>query len=155
VVLTIQIAVSMILLTMGTSRSMASCPKSPDGVGRAESVRYMDDSVGGGRWAVVTDCRNPGSPARLLELPHSDSAARTLQGHPNHPTSVVFNGTHVLLWRQASFTRVTLDAIALQNGAVGDTISLRLASGGAVLKGIVRNAGNVELQLSGKLERLQ
>jgi Chaperone for flagella basal body P-ring formation len=145
--------------------AMVTCasPVPQSGKEQSDATRYLDDVASGGRWAIIPDCLHPEWPAKLVELslvnpiasPSAGLASKlTQQEHHAAPRVVVRSGSHVVLWRDSSNTRVSLDAIALENGAMNSVVSFRLARGGAVLTGLVRGTGSAELQPSGRTERL-
>jgi hypothetical protein len=57
----------------------------------------------------------------------------------------VREGDRVRLWRRNSVARIDLAGVALGGGAAGAAVRVRVAPGGAVLRGTVRGPGSVEL----------
>ncbi len=58
---------------------------------------------------------------------------------------VVQAGSRVRLWRRDGIVQIDLAGMALASGGPGAAIPVRLATGGKVLRGTVREAGSVEL----------
>jgi len=58
-------------------------------------------------------------------------------------------GSPVRLWLSSPVARIALAGMALENGASGATIRVRVMPGGKVLDGTVRAADSVELVASG------
>jgi len=54
-------------------------------------------------------------------------------------------GARVHLWKQDSRVRIELAGVALESGAIGRPVRVRMPAAGQVLRGIVRGPGSVEL----------
>jgi hypothetical protein len=61
----------------------------------------------------------------------------------------VESGSRVRVWRWDGVAAIDLAGIALESGAAGARVRVRVSPGGAVLRGTVRAAGSVELEAPG------
>jgi hypothetical protein len=108
------------------------------------------------QYLIERDCAHPERPATLAEVPWSDAAAERarVQGHANPPALatlehlpwLVHAGMSVTVVGQIAETGVHLVGMALEQGHAGDSIRVRTGLHGAILRGIVRGPGLVELE---------
>ena len=102
------------------------------------------------QWLIERDSAHPERPARLVEVPWSDAAARvsakSRQGREMSRRPAVRAGMPVTLgWGDAE-ARGRLTGTALEAGCVGQTVWVKAGLHGAVLRARVRGAGQVELE---------
>jgi hypothetical protein len=99
------------------------------------------DPISGLHWQRVLDPKRPAAPPRLT-LMRGSSAASSRPREQRRPVMCVRAGDHVLL-RDAkpSFSRFSLEATALENGACGAHVRARVAVTGALLEMTVLEAG--------------
>lgn len=106
-------------------------------------------------WRIERDCAHPERPPRLVAIPWSEnpptrqhaSASRSARV-PLRP--VVQAGMTVALWWRGREAAGRLTGIALDAGAAGDSIWVKAGLHGAVLRGVVRGPGEVELLNGGE-----
>ena len=111
---------------------------SPMHLGRdAEQV----DPISGLHWQRVLDAKYPAAPPRLRLL-HSSGAKVSQHGEPMRPTICVRAGDHVSL-RSANgrSSMLSLEAMALQNGACGARVRARVVVTGALVEMTVLDSG--------------
>lgn len=108
-------------------------------------------------WVVKRDCAHPEWPPQLVEVPWKQRAAQP-QARPLSPAGhraragagrsriVVRPGMTVTLCWQSREAQGRLSAIALDAGSVGDRIRVKAGLHAAILRGIVRAPGQVELR---------
>jgi hypothetical protein len=115
---------------------------------RRQSV--ISDFTLGRAWTVYASCSHPETPriAVMVEknapLAQSSAAGADSLGTVSKPP-IVRMGSTVRLWLSTPVARIALSGKALENGAVGATIRVRVMPGGKVLEGTVRTADSVEL----------
>jgi len=93
----------------------------------------------------VTDRAAAAAPS----LASSAASYRGVQAGPSLEPPLVRAGSPVRLWLSSPVARIALAGMALENGASGATIRVRVMPGGKVLDGTVRAADSVELVASG------
>lgn len=102
------------------------------------------------QWIVQCDEAHPERPARLKEVPWSESRSDKPTGESTQPSLAIRIGAVVTLASQrADGGEIHLVGTALEPGNIGDTIRVRAGLHGATLLGIVRGAGVVELAPAG------
>lgn len=94
------------------------------------------------QWLIGRDCRYPGHPAHLIEIPWRDPIAP----HTDLPVTVphvplVRPGMKVMVEQQSDHAQVRLIGVALESGSAGQRILVRAGLGGAALHCIVRGPG--------------
>lgn len=127
---------------------------------RSSDTLRIWDRTSGKMWGVITDCRHPERPSRMLPL----DAIRISQGEatPSHEiqsncsnsSAIVVNaGDEIDLWSSDGNSHVQLRGISEQAGSLGQRIRvrclLRQSSGASmtqILFGIVRGPSSVEIQ---------
>ena len=108
------------------------------------------------QWIVERDRAHPERPAKLIEVPWSDAAARsgscsTVTGSSKGASgrsasgAEVRPGMHVILFRQNGDAEIHLAGVALGAGWAGDVVAVRAGWHGAVLRGVIRGPALVEL----------
>jgi hypothetical protein len=118
---------------------------------RQQSV--ISDFTLGREWTVYARCAHPESPrvAIMIEpatgAPAQGAEEAALGSAPAAP--LVRMGNPVRLWLSSPVARIALSGIALENGAAGATIRVRVMPGGKVLNGTVRAPDSVELVAAG------
>lgn len=99
------------------------------------------DPISGLRWQRVLDAKHPAAPPRLTLL---DSAGARVSRHNEtmRPIICVRAGDHVSL-RSANegSSMLSLEAMALQNGACGTRVRARVVVTGALVEMTVLNSG--------------
>ena len=117
-------------------------------------IEVRPDRVLGSVWGVVSDCKHPEWPSRLVALPRDSDASAPGAAVPlaDAATTAVRVGERVRLWRQDAATRIETSGAAEEGGAVGQRIKVRLARAGSddgsakeVVTGVVRGLGSVEI----------
>jgi len=96
------------------------------------------------QWLIERDRAHPERPARLVEVPWKSAAGPLPQANREAPPAVR-TGMKVTLWRLESNSEVRLSGTALGDARVGETVPVRAGLHGAVLRGVVRGPGLVEL----------
>jgi len=97
-------------------------------------------------WRLVRDQEHPERPARLVEIPWSPAATdaspcRTAVPQP----PAVRAGMRVTMIRKGAMAEIRLRGTALGTAHTGETVAVRAGLGHAVLRGVVRGPGLVEL----------
>ncbi len=123
-----------------------------DGYGCRQGYRQSSvirDFALGQEWTVYASCVHPETP-RIAVMAYPPAArdrrvAEEAQADVPHAAPAVRAGDQIRLWLRSPVARVDLSAVALENGAAGATIRVRVEPGGTVLRGAVRSAGSVEL----------
>jgi hypothetical protein len=109
-------------------------------------------------WRVENDPAHPERPARLVEvpwnLPVSTPGTKNPAGEPSRPAAephapMVRAGMRVTVWRRGAEAEIHIAGTALEGGNAGRIIRVRAGLSNAMLRGIVRGPGSVEL-LPGK-----
>jgi hypothetical protein len=104
------------------------------------------------QWVVERDCQHPERPATLVEVPWSVNNPVPVTGNRNAegatplPAPEVRSGMRVTLWRRDAKTDIDLCGIALGTARLGEKVRVKAGLSGAVLEGIVRGPGRVELE---------
>jgi Chaperone for flagella basal body P-ring formation len=104
------------------------------------------------QWVVERDCNHPERPATLVEVPWSVNnnspvpGSRGADGATPLPAPEVRNGMRVTLSRRDTKADIDLYGTALGTARPGEKVRVRAGLGGAVLEGIVRGPGWVELE---------
>jgi hypothetical protein len=107
---------------------------------------YIDDAVLHRRWAVMTDCSHPERPWVLMEVPSERAISMSPKAmSPQHLKPSIAAGAEVQLWSVNPDASVHLLGIALDAGAKGQIIHVRLRHSTTVLEGRVCEAGSAEL----------
>jgi hypothetical protein len=144
---------------------------------RKQGIRA--DYATGLSWAIYSSCIHPEAPWVAVPLHMSYSKTNLLETNRDQHSTVasseitssdtgiilpeiraaapapardpvtVRTGDRVRLWSRSAMAHVELDAVALENGALGTTIRLRTMPGAPVLRGTVRAEGSVELEPPG------
>jgi len=141
-----------------------------DGYGCRQGYRQqsvISDFALGRVWAVYSSCAHPEAPrtAVLIEgtaaaVPDRTAtdriggealapAAHRAEAESRPAPPLVHSGSPVRLWLSSPVARIALAGLALENGAAGATIRVRVMPGGKVLDGTVRAADSVELIAAG------
>jgi Chaperone for flagella basal body P-ring formation len=119
---------------------------------RLQSV--IRDFAMGQEWAVLASCAHPETPwiaiaqhrpAAEWPLPAALAVSDLIRG----AAYTVRSGSRVRLWLRTPVARIDLSGIAMEGGAPGEMIRVRIAPGGKVFRGTVRAAGSVELDAAG------
>jgi len=114
---------------------------------RQQSV--ISDFTLGRAWTVYASCNHPETPRIAIMVdpraaPAPSAVAGDARGALSSPP-LVRMGSKVRLWLSSPVARIALSGTALENGAAGATIRVRVMPGGRVLDGTVRAADSVEL----------
>lgn len=116
----------------------------------ARAARLPDRIVDPGlhrQWLIEQDRAHPERPARLVEVPWNSAAGALPELNANRESPpAVRMGMKVTLWRLEKKSEVRLSGTALEAGRVGQSVRVRAGLHGAVLRGVVRGPGVVELQ---------
>jgi hypothetical protein len=99
------------------------------------------DPISGLRWQQVADPNHPAAPPRLTLV---RGAGTGLSGHRElrRPALCVRAGDHVLVHgKDAGSSTFSLEAMALENGACGDRVRVRVAVTGALAEMSVLGSG--------------
>jgi Chaperone for flagella basal body P-ring formation len=98
------------------------------------------------QWLIERDRAHPERPARLVEVPRNRGADAFPEAcvHGEAPPAVRA-GMKVTLRRHAKQSEVRLSGTALEAARVGEVVRVRAGLHGAVLRGVVRGPGLVEL----------
>jgi hypothetical protein len=123
-----------------------------DGYGCRQGYRQSSvirDVALGQEWTVYSSCVHPETPRIAVMAYPPVAQARRVGGEAEadvpHALPAVRAGDRIRLWLRSPVAQVDLSAIALENGAAGATIRVRVEPGGTVLRGAVRSAESVEL----------
>jgi hypothetical protein len=99
------------------------------------------DPISGLRWQRVADPKHPAAPPRLTLVRGADPALRSHR-ELRRPALCVRAGDHVLVHgKDAGSSTFSLEAIALENGACGDRVRVRVAITGALAEMSVLGSG--------------
>jgi hypothetical protein len=120
-----------------------------DGYRRLGALR---DFALGNAWTVYANCAHPEMPRLAVAdggqsesgWPEPAFPARS-RAAPAAAAPVVAAGAQVRLWKRDGVAAIDLQGAALESGAAGARIRVRVAPGGKVLRGTVRGPGSVEL----------
>lgn len=106
------------------------------------------------RWAVTVDCAHPERPWRTVAVAWQEpEGVHAVASQPILPPALVVKaGSRVEVWRIADNSMVQLHGTAVDSGAEGQVVHVRLFQSMTVLMGKVRGVGSVELTGSGKWE---
>jgi hypothetical protein len=99
------------------------------------------DPISGLRWQQVADPNHPAAPPRLTLVRGANTG---LNGHRElrRPVLCVRAGDHVLVHgKDAGSSTFSLEAMALENGACGDLVRVRVAVTGALAEMNVLGSG--------------
>ena len=115
---------------------------------RPQSV--IRDFALGREWAVFASCAHPEAPWIAIAQYRPDAerplpAALAVSDFVRGAATAVRPGSRVRLWLRTPVARIDLSGIALEGGAPGEVIRVRIAPGGKVFRGTVRAVGSVEL----------
>lgn len=114
------------------------------------SAAEQVDTISGFHWQRVADPKRPAAPPRLRLIHGADTAT----GHrkSQQPAVCVRAGQHVTLrTSNAGFPLFSLEAMALDNGACGARVRVRVTVTGALLEMTVLDSGSGIL--SGEADR--
>ncbi len=81
-------------------------------------------------------------------------AGRTLSGAVLQAPVLVERGRRVRMAVEGSGINITMSGLALESGAVGETVRVRNPASGRVVEGVVVGAGQVRLQLPAGFQKL-
>jgi hypothetical protein len=104
------------------------------------------------QWVVERDCKRPERPATLVEVPWSVdyqisvAGDRSAEGVAPLPVPEVRSGMRVILSRRGAKADIDLCGTALGTARRGEKVRVKAGLSGAVLEGIVRGPGLVELE---------
>ena len=122
---------------------------------RIEHDQVIQDPAIGLSWRVESDPFHPSGPRRLIELPdavpcrqeHIDRIGRTERTGSLNATQrwVVRKGDSLLVSRDTRMVRTRLTAVALDGGAVGDSINVRLRFAAKVVRARIAGFGRALL----------
>jgi hypothetical protein len=104
------------------------------------------------QWVVERDCQHPERPATLMEVPWSTDnlvpagGNRSAVGAAPLPAPEVRSGMRVRLGRTDAKADIDLYGMALETARLGEKVRVKAGLSGAVLEGIVRGPGLVELE---------
>jgi hypothetical protein len=99
------------------------------------------DPISGLHWQRVTDPTHPSAPPRL-RLTRGSGAGLIEHRELRRPTNCVRAGDHVSLRStNAGFSMFSLEATALQNGACGARVRVRVAVTGAMVEMTILDSG--------------
>jgi hypothetical protein len=99
------------------------------------------DPISGLHWQRMADPKHPAAPPRLTLVRGADAAVRGHRELPR-PALCVRAGDHVLLHgKHAGSSTLSLEAMALENGACGDRVRVRVAITGALAEMSVLGSG--------------
>ncbi|HVJ07580.1 MAG TPA: flagella basal body P-ring formation protein FlgA [Acidisarcina sp.] len=140
------------LLVVAPRSSQAACQPAA-GMQRGDSsvVRSIEDPALGKSWGLLKDCAHPGGPGRLVALaPPTAGAAKAGQGNATVAVAKrepveIHAGETIALVEETSVVHLALQAIALESGAKGTRIKVRLVGGGSVLTAAVLGPGQAGL----------
>ena len=118
------------------------------GVGR-HVVRYVEDPALRNTWAFFMDCDHPEGPGRLVTIDRTTPRVVNLIPVTTTVTNLQPRGIHagetITLVEDTPALHLALQAVALEAGAQGGTIRVRLLKGGAVLLALILGPGRVVL----------
>lgn len=136
-----KIIVSIVVLSFGVSVAGASAMNVAHDAGRA-------DPFSGLHWERVTNPERPAAPPRLVLVCGADAAGHT-DKRMQRPIICVRAGDRVLLrGASAGSSTLSLEAMALENGACGERVRARVVVTGAVIDMRIVDSGTAVL--SGK-----
>lgn len=101
-------------------------------------------------WRMERDPAHPERPARLVEIPWDSAAADLNHPEPRRAAAVpqppaVRAGMHVTVIRHGATAEICLRGTALGTARTGERVAVRAGLGNAVVHGVVRGPGLVEL----------
>jgi hypothetical protein len=99
------------------------------------------DPISGLRWKQVADPNHPAAPPRLTLVRGADAGSSSHRAL-RRPALCVRAGDHVLVHgKNAGASTFSLEAMALENGACGDRVRVRVAVTGALAEMSVLGSG--------------
>jgi hypothetical protein len=134
---------------------LAATPQSQAACANAQkAIRVHWDPVLHQSWVTTFDCDHPERPAQAARVVSQAQRFIDMKGRVEQTavktSPIVRAGETVLLWSEERNTRIEVSGTAEENGAIGDTIHVRLTQNTSAaivpqLVGVVRGAGNVEM----------
>jgi flagella basal body P-ring formation protein FlgA len=134
---------------------LATTPQSQAACANAQkAIRVHWDPVLRQSWVTTFNCDHPERPAQAARVVSQVQGLFDTKGRVDEiavrTSPIVHAGETVLLWSEERNTRIEVSGTAEENGAIGDTIHVRLTQNTSVaivpqLVGVVRGAGNVEM----------
>jgi hypothetical protein len=126
---------------------------------RYRAVRILDDPGTGRRWLLVQQVARPEAPALLPQMPDNHSCSKLpLEGsegrspttaNQNPARRVIHPGDFVILSEYTPVSDALLEAIALQPAAIGQALTVRLKSGGHLLRAVATSPGHATVLAEG------
>jgi hypothetical protein len=170
-------AVWLLVSALGATAEIAAKPVSPADLALSvqvnkrcgqeyRQVKTMKDFSSHRSWIVYQRCAHPEMPRIAVLAPPSEAAFDEGQStnagsesrallQARRPSSVavapplVLAGSRVRLWREDVNAHIELAGVALDSGALGSGIRIRVLAGGSILRGTVSGRASVELAAYG------
>ncbi len=144
-----------LLILAASAHADAQCLPSGAAQGNkaaSDGYRYVIDPVLHQEWKVTVSSDHPEYPARMEEVPFGTRVPQKACGSTKAAASPgprgldVVSGSPVTVWRSQSTSRLMLAGTATANAHVGESLTVRLASG-ALVVGQVTGPGLVRLEI--------
>ncbi len=124
--------------------------------GRYQVVRYISDPVLHASWAVIADSKHPEIPPRMvvadslpapsIAIPDNGRLSReNSQSACRSGAPIVRAGDALTVSSTQPGVVVSLEAVALGSGCIGDVIAVRVPVSGSQLRASVQSPGSVAL----------
>jgi hypothetical protein len=108
-------------------------------------LRAMRDPHNGARWIVVSDPNRPGGPGRMILAEDAGEAPTDLTAQKGPPVPVIQAGERVVVEEHTATAESYLEATAVDSGAIGSRIAVRLKIGRKVLSAVAIAPGRALL----------
>lgn len=149
----------IVMLSATVQLSASACDAFQQGSDKAGQRvdHYLIDSLLHRRWAVMVDCSHPERPWTLTAAPWQSPVAThvfTVNPVPTPKALLVRVGQRVHLSHIDDTSKIELAGTAMENGAEGEIVHVKVGKPAALLAGKVRRDGSVELLQSAKWKDL-
>jgi len=136
----------IVMLLIAVPLHASACNGSDKTVQRVD--HYVTDSLLHHRWAVMVDCSHPERPWTLAAAPwQSSTAVKASTANPvvRLKAPLIRAGQRVYLSHIDDKAKIELAGTAMENGAEGEIVHVKVGKSAALLAGKVRSDGSVEL----------
>ena len=113
---------------------------SREDIEHAKILREIKDPWDGSRWLLRQDFDHLGGPGRLVQVTGEIAEAAGKKPRTAPPPPVIRAGGRLIITESSKIAISRLEAVALEPGAIGSEIKVRLLIGGSVVRATVRGA---------------
>jgi len=120
---------------------------------RGEILREIDDPWDGSRWLLRSGSNHPGGPGSLTQVADgiAEPAGKKQQAARVQP--VIRAGERLIVTENSKIAMSRLQAVALEVGAIGSEIKVRLLIGGNVIRVTVTGTNEASMLAWGDVRR--